>query len=376
MQRLLPLLLLAACSYENPQFVPTTMDLPIVRLTTEAPIVSKDEYVSGSVTIGDFASDVQMKGHGNSTWNLAKKPYKMKLAEKAEMLDMPSGKDFVLIANHLDKTLIRTAVAFAMSEQLGLAFTPRSRFVELFLNDRYEGVYQLTEQIKVAKKRVNISDEGFLLEIEPKTDDHPYVSVASGITFAVKEPEPASDEQLAAITAALQNMEDALGTDSIGTHLDLEAAIRWYWVQELLKNPESGLERSVYLFKETGKLITFGPVWDFDLSGGNVYIKECQTTDGFWVRRASWFAKLFEDPAFAEKAKAVWKTIDVPALLAKLDETALQLAQGEKNNFERWTILGVAQHGAGAAHGTHAQEVAAYRKWIETRAKWIDAQYQ
>jgi hypothetical protein len=132
-RRLVLLVCLPACALENPDFTPKTLDLPVLRLTTEAAIESKDNYVAGSAVLGEATYAIEIKGHGNSTWELPKKPYKLKLSDKAELLGMPAGKDFVLLANYLDRTLIRTAVAFALSERMGLPYTPRSRFVEVFL---------------------------------------------------------------------------------------------------------------------------------------------------------------------------------------------------------------------------------------------------
>ena len=90
------------------------------------------------------------------TWILPKKPYKLKLDSKASLLGMPAGKTWVLLANYDDKSLLRDQVAFEVGRRVGMAWTPNSRFVELFLNGQYEGNYQLTEEIKIDNNRVNI----------------------------------------------------------------------------------------------------------------------------------------------------------------------------------------------------------------------------
>ena len=153
---------------QNPDFTPATMDLPVLDLTTEnaAPIVSETDYVTGSMSITPpasstypvFSGTMQIKGHGNTTWSLPKKPYKVKLDTKAGLLGMPSGKDWVLLANYDDKSLLRDQVAFEAGRRVGMAWTPNSQFVEVFLNGQYQGNYQLTEEIKIDKHRVNIPE--------------------------------------------------------------------------------------------------------------------------------------------------------------------------------------------------------------------------
>src|SRR5690606_4301777 len=90
--------------------------IPIFHLTTEGPVVSKDDYVDGSLVINSNglyeqsteALALEIKGRGNSTWGMPKKPYRIKLNSKAKILGMPSARNWVLLANYSDKTLIRT----------------------------------------------------------------------------------------------------------------------------------------------------------------------------------------------------------------------------------------------------------------------------
>src|SRR6185503_13738433 len=64
-----------------------------------------------------------------------------------------------------DKTLIRDALAYELSNKMG-RYAPRTRFVELYLDRSggklgprdYMGVYVLVEKIKRGKNRVNIAE--------------------------------------------------------------------------------------------------------------------------------------------------------------------------------------------------------------------------
>lgn len=128
----------------------------------------------------------QLKGRGNTTWGWNKKPYAVKLGEKAGWLGMPKHKRWALLANSIDKSLIRNRLAFEIGARCdGLEWTPRNRFVEVVMNGKHQGSYLLVEQIKTDKNRVPVpsgndaldpakgggpsadpSQMGFLMEID------------------------------------------------------------------------------------------------------------------------------------------------------------------------------------------------------------------
>lgn len=144
----------------------TFTGLPILYIETENPVVSKDDYVKGHMTIDantkypQAVTDMQleMRGRGSSTWNMPKKPYRIKLNTKTEMLGMPAAKKWVLLANFADKTLLRNYLALEIGRRFEAAFTPRARFVEVILNGEFMGNYLLTDQVEVGATRVNIPE--------------------------------------------------------------------------------------------------------------------------------------------------------------------------------------------------------------------------
>ena len=120
-------------------------NIPVVKITTDGGkgIYDKENYVKGSITISDpekLYSDVEtftgrmgIRGRGNSTWSFPKKPWKVKLDEKAELLGMPADKEWALLANYADRTLVRNITAMKLSEICGFSWTPRMRSVEVYL---------------------------------------------------------------------------------------------------------------------------------------------------------------------------------------------------------------------------------------------------
>jgi hypothetical protein len=114
--------------------------LPVVQIWTDnaAPVVDKDNYVKGCLRITDGSvmpygqglvyGTIKIKGRGNTTWNMPNKGYRIKLDSAAAVLDMPAHKDWVLLANYADKSLMRNAVAMELSRLAGFAWTPRLRY--------------------------------------------------------------------------------------------------------------------------------------------------------------------------------------------------------------------------------------------------------
>ena len=103
-----------------------------------------------------FESEMKIKGRGNSTWGLPKKPYKIKFDSKKSLMGFPADKEWVLLANYTDKTQLRNELAFFMGRISSFEYTPRTAFVEVIINGVYNGTYQLTEQLKISKNGLEI----------------------------------------------------------------------------------------------------------------------------------------------------------------------------------------------------------------------------
>ena len=143
-------------------------DLPTIYIETEGgrPIVSKEDYVDAVLHYVDSNGvktydALGVRGRGNSTWNLEKKPYRIKFAEKQEFMgpERAKAKSWTLLANFADKTLLRNAVAACIGDFAGQPFTAGAQFVDLVLNGTYLGNYQLSDQVEVRKKRVDIDEQ-------------------------------------------------------------------------------------------------------------------------------------------------------------------------------------------------------------------------
>lgn len=379
--------------------------VPVVYIETkgQAPVVSKDNYIDGRITIianGRGEENVrnaaiEIRGRGNTTWEMLKKPYKVKFSESTEVLGMPEDKTWVLLANYSDKTLLRNHTAFKLSQRFGLVYTPRSQFVDLWLNGSYQGNYQLTEQIKIDKNRLNIdelkagdiSDDkitgGYLLEIDGRPDEDASFRSTQDVRFVIKSPEGERPEQFAYIQQYVQAAEDALFAEGFANaqqgyaqYLDAESFVDWYLLNELTKNTDAKFANSVYLHKPRGGKLTMGPVWDYDIGMGNVNYSPGEFTEGWYIREASWIKRLFEDPAFEQRVKARWQVLKpkIVTIISEIDQEATYLDQSQRLNFWKWTILDYKVWPNPVATGSYAGEVAYLKDWLTKRVAWMDSQ--
>lgn len=307
--------------------------LPVVYIDTKdgAEIVSKEDWlkkttikiinVDGSIDYED--NSMQIRGRGNTTWRMPKKPYALKLDSKHEILGMPEHKRWVLLANWQDRTLLRNDVAFQISKQTCLDWTPRGKFVEVVLNGKHVGNYYLCEQIKIGANRVNVSemketdiigDEvtgGYLVELDNHYDEvNQFMSATRNLPYLFKDPDEdvLQPEQFSYFQNYINRMEekmyadDWLTTHDYAAYMDLNTFADWYFVHELSHNREPNGPRSCYMHKDRLGVLKAGPVWDFDR---NTFVPVTTTA----VKNALYYGRLFQDPAFVKIVKKRWKVV-------------------------------------------------------------------
>ena len=247
-------------------------------------VTSKEDYktcqilLNGGGSFSNYSASASIRGRGNSSWLwYDKKPYRIKLDEKHKLLGLDKAKHWVLLANYRDVTDLMNTFVFEMGQWLGLPFTNHTRYVELFLNGDYKGVYQLTEQIQQNKNRVDISDDrGILLSLD--VDDGPGESPNAGDNFyskvyrmpaAVKYPkdEFATANTVDSVKAEFAKLEQAIKAKDyaqVQQLLDIPSFIKYLQIQEFIYNVELSAPRSIYLHKDGDGPWVMGPLWDFD----------------------------------------------------------------------------------------------------------------
>ncbi len=390
---------------------PATRRLPLLKITTTggAAIVSKDVYVTGAMSLTDSAGtevaqgSLEIKGRGNTTWLFfPKKPYRLKLTTSTPLLGMPANRHWVLLANYSDKTMLRNDLALTLSRMVGMVWTPSARFVDVEINGTYEGVYQLVEHIRIGTDRVNIqamksSDTsatnitgGYLLEVdERRGEDFCFNSTMTRMVFCAKDPEvllqPEWAKQKVYIVNYIARTDSAIfgpkfadPTVGYAAFIDVESAINYNIVQEVVKNVDGSLRFSGYMYKPRGGKLTFGPVWDFDLAFGNVNYDDADKISGWHSRNAQWYTRLFQDPVFAARFKARWIEVKRAGVIDSLQHLVFSranyLSAVQVRNFERWPILKTYVWPNRVVTGSYDGEVIAMNAWLLDRTSWMYAE--
>lgn len=375
--------------------------LPVMWIETPGnqPITSKEDWLAGSTLSIDGAgrfADMQtvamsIRGRGNSTWGWPKKPYNIKLDSKAEVLGMPKHKRWCLLANYMDRTLMRNKIAYYLAEQTSLAWTPRCEYVELFLNGKYQGQYLVAEHIKVDKNRVNITEMeptdisgdavtgGYLLELDFHFDNVWQWHTAHNVPFGVKSPDDDElvSEQFAWIQNHIAEVENVIYGSSFKDpekgyrrYIDEESFVDYWLVYELTVNHELGNPGSVYLHKDRGGKIVAGPVWDFDW-GTFSYNASPAAQWGLFIQWAWWYDRLFQDEGFCSTAAERWRVLKPKFMTALqyIDEQEDYIAVSAQRNFVVWSMTTDTN---GDERLSHSQAVARMRKILEERIEIVD----
>lgn len=320
----------------------------------------------------------QIKGRGNSTWGMDKKPYQIKLNDKTDLLETGDkdnrAKTWVLLANRADPALLRNTLALDLGTEMGMEFNMGNRPVDLYYDGEYRGSYLLTEKVEVNSGRVDITDlEGANEEANPEVDDLTDLAIEIGKTengatytycvgmknpedisggyllemevayrtaseicyfyttrgnyVVVKSPECCSREEMDYIATIYQEYEDALFGDGVNPdtgkwytdYVDLDSTVRCYLINELTKNLD-GFRTSAYLYKEAGvDQMKMGPLWDYDLgfgvgSGTELHAAEQRKPEGIYTARSIFAGALYRQADFRLAVKEVYTDVLYPLL--------------------------------------------------------------
>lgn len=376
-------------------------NLPTVHIDTGgAGIYDKENYVDGTITIKDpgklysdvteFSAAMGIRGRGNSTWSFPKKPYKVKLKEKASIFGMGADKEWALLANYSDRTLMRNILAMKLSETCGFSWTPHMYSVHVYLNNKYQGVYTLCEHKKVHKDRVDIDlDAGDVyLEIEQQQDETTCWWTGMGVPMMFSDPEEPSAELLAEIKKWLDDFEASLYSSYLAdpnkgyaAYIDVDSFIDYYIVQELAKNTDGNLRKSSFITKKKGEKMEMYHLWDFDLTFGNsggllhdpegFFIKDYTPA---WSIGDNWFNRMMKDPAFVDRLQARWNELypQLVAMVDFIDEQAFVLDKAQALNFQVWDINESVDWVDCPSLGSYEKEVDFLKEFYSKRVEWMN----
>ncbi len=337
--------------------------LPVISINTEnnEPITSKEIYINCFVTIDNTTNEnslenavAKIRGRGNTSWDSPKKPYRIKLDKPTDLFGSGEAKNWTLIANHTDLSLIRNYLAYSVASVFDTQkCTSTTQYVDLYLNGEYIGVYLLCEQIEVHGNRVDIADNseidtGYLIELDGREDGYGFY--VNEEFYAIKSPDTDdslfTDEHTEFIKAYLEKCLDAVSSDDyskIEELIDTKSFAQAYLVFELFNCVDVGFA-SFYMYKDAGGKLQCGPVWDFDRSlgiTGNVH--GADNYDTLWAKQENtWFNNLLNHKKFVD---LVASELDnnlsrIKDTLYSCYEYVYTYEESFLRNFEKWNILG------------------------------------
>ncbi len=406
-------------------------NLPIVLINTngyeildETRIISDMDVIynsKGTNTLLDLSNNyngkISIELRGSSSQELfPKKSYSLETQtidgknNNVSLLGLPEENDWILYGAYSDKTLLRNNLTYFLSRQMG-HYAPRTKYCELFLNNEYQGVYMLTEKIKRDKNRVNIKKfedgdltGGYIIKIDKLTDAPPNASWCSNFTNFNNHPicfqyhYPKADEITVEQKIYIENYMNLIN-QSINelsenqTHIDMieninfDSFIDYLIISELSKNVD-GYRLSTFLYKDSdehnGKL-NMGPVWDYNLSFGNVDFCQSSKING-WVLEEetacrgsipSFWYSLLKNDSFAKKLTNRWNELRANVLsfdniFNHIDSVGQYLNSAQSRNFELWDILDSYVWPNYQLGITYQDELDFLKYWIYNRVNWID----
>ena len=363
--------------------------IPELTITTTDPsiaeIPSMDYYLEGTLAVNgrggyeDYTGKTEIKGRGNSTWGYPKKPYRLKLNKKAEICGLGKAKNYVLLANHLDPTLMLNSVAFKIGRLLELPFTNHAIPVDVVLNGIYKGSYLLTEQIEVKENRVDLDENNSVMwELDSYWDDEPkFKSTAFNLPVMVKDPDLTTEQleyrkkDFNAFTT--QFAKEPLEGNSYVDMIDIESVAKFLITFNLVHNMEINHPKSVFLHKEGKVKYVIGPIWDFD------WAYDYEVTSNHFGRYntplfsssmngvgTAFFQRFLQDSRVKAIYKRTWqdfKNNKLDALLQYVDDYAVMLKPSVERNSELWENT--------RSFDTKVKEL---KTWLRNRADYIDSE--
>jgi subtilisin-like proprotein convertase family protein len=417
----------------------TTSDLPILVIDTQGALVPDEPKVTGTLFVvdngpgminhasgpyNDYQGYIGIEKRGHSSAMAPKKSYGIELRDvagndiSAPVLGMPAGEDWVLSANHYDKTFLNNTLTYTLAQEMG-HYAARHRHVDVVMNGEHLGLFVFMEHLKRDGQRIAVAKldstdltgdavtGGYIIKVDRSNQlgwDSPHPPMASpwGQTIHFNYHYPRADrimpEQAAYIQAYVDSFETALaGADfahptlGYANYIDVHSFIDLFIVNELSRNVD-GYRLSTFMHKNRNSLggkLRMGPVWDYDIAWGNVNYCEGGLVSG-WAYEFSavcpldakqipfWWNRLLEDPLFTWTLRCRWEqlredVLSTARLHAYCDSMAVRLDGAQERNFGIWPVLGMQTwSNPEPIPTTYQGEIDALKQWISARTEWLD----
>lgn len=408
---------------------PVSAHLPVFRIDAEGTIsdgtktpgtLQVIEEHDGTLTDLDAAprtweGPIGIEIHGSSSTGYPKLGYKFECRDDAgedtdcALAGLPEGSDWVLHAPYSDKSYVRNALAYQLARDVAEPagrWEPRTRFVEVFLDGSYIGVYLLVERVAREPDRLDIPrttdpkdgsvDGGFIVKVDQHRSAGFDTTMGTPIDWSTPKSDDVTTEEAAYLLDWFDRFEAVIMGDGFAdpttgyaAWIDVDAWIDHWLVNELAHNIDA-YRLSAYLWTDGPpgtSLLRAGPVWDFDRAWGNCNYCESWTAEG-WIwdsldrcgysyQFPPWWERLREDPAFEARLDARWAELraDVlsdAAIAAAIEDFHTELSEAEPRDQERWRTMGTYVDPNYYVGSTWEDELDWLAAWQVARAQWMD----
>lgn len=382
----------------------------------------EETYDLAVITIIDASGSIKprhelttIRGRGNSTWYSQKRAFRLKFPSKTKLLAKADGtneyanaKSWTLIANAIDKSLIRNSLATEIGKYVGLPYNAAYKFVDLVINGEYWGSYHIGDHIQVDANRVNIdSNEGWFMEMVfgNSFEEAPMIHAnlsndISNVSINIKNPEVDNDNSSdPAITAIADWFNNTLAPtmnqyavdihseeNGMRTYVDIETLIDYVITSELTGNYDACISNYIYKDKTDSKL-KFGPIWDNDLSFGNY--GETQNKHIYNTGKADYapfgmlVQKFFSDAVFMKAYKRKWDKLNannniVSFINDKVNTISSGISCSWEDNSTRWPLneklisWGGLTYDNSTDYSTVLKDITEY---VSAHTSWLNEEY-
>lgn len=341
------------------------------------------DVVDKNNTLEEFSDDkLDIKVRGNSTADPSKRAYRLKFGKdekdkvtgkliKTHKHDLMGGgyakRNWALLANCFDHSLIRNALTCELGKIIGMPFNPGYCFVDLVINGDYRGTYQVTDHPEVGSHRIDIDeDKDWYIEFQGRSDmlDEPYLNIKDLPMFSIKNPDytdAADADKLAALKVEMEDWvkqwKSGFSYDASITQSDTKGwrayndedqLLKWFLETEITADYDGYM--TIKAYRATDGKLFWGPVWDKDLAWDNYgdYTKtlgaalENASSIRYYVYNPGSGTAILSDPRFVKRVYETYNKLIGDGLEQKLvdivDQLHQRVNQTQQLNFEKWGI--------------------------------------
>lgn len=414
-------------------------NLPIVVINTNGQTIPDEPKIDADLGIiyngsgvrnnlidpfNNYNGKIGIELHGHSSLMFPMKSYGIELRDASDnsqdksILGMPKESDWILYAPYTDKTLMRNFLAYTMSREMG-RWAAHCQFVEVVLNNDYQGIYVLMEKIKRNSNRVSVSKiantdttgdavtGGYIFSLDKDPDGwfSSYPSPGSAtvsyrqFSYVYPKLENIVQAQKDYIKSYVDSFEAALASpvfqdpvNGVRKFADIPSFIDYFIVNELSRNVDA-YRLSAYFYKDRNSKnpkIFAGPVWDYDLAFRNAnYCNGSDITGWAYLFNnicaddpaglvPFWWNQFMNDTAFKNSLRCRWKQLRQTSLTSQhidflIDSISTLVNEAQQRHFQRWPVLGqYIWPNPDPIPTTYAGELSSLKLWIDARLQWID----